>query len=100
MAGNSLDLQSGNLFCIPPPESIAMDSDFINNIIEKAIIECEAKGIKGKYITPFLLSEISDLTGGASVKTNMEFVLNNVTVATKIEIELAKLEVSNYNFDE
>jgi pseudouridine-5'-phosphate glycosidase/pseudouridine kinase len=89
--GSSMDLNNGYLFCIPPPAEIALDSDFINSVIEDANEEAKQKGIKGKDITPFLLSRIATKTKGASVKTNIEFVLNNARSASKISVALNKL---------
>lgn len=89
--GESLNLSSGMLFCIPPPENVALDSDFINDVIDKANHEAVRRGIKGKKITPFLLSNIAEATKGESVKTNIEFVLNNARAATQIAVEYTKL---------
>lgn len=93
--GNQMDLNNGYLFCIPPPEEIALDSNFINSIIDKANNDAKEKGIKGKDITPFLLSQIAKETKGESVKTNIEFVLNNARSASQIAIELNNLQNKN-----
>ncbi|CCH44330.1 hypothetical protein BN7_3892 [Wickerhamomyces ciferrii] len=96
--GDLLKLNNGFLFCIPPPEEIALDSTFINGIINQANDEALAKGIKGKQLTPFLLSKIAQATKGESVKSNIEFVLNNARSATEIAIEYSKLNNTSKNF--
>lgn len=93
--GESLQLNSGLLFCIPPPKEIAMDGEFINKIIDQANYDAVKLGIKGKKITPFMLSRIAEATKGESVKTNIEFVLNNARAATNIAIEYSKLNGGN-----
>jgi pseudouridine-5'-phosphate glycosidase len=43
--------------------------------IENALIEAEQKDIKGKEITPFLLSKINELTQGKSLQANKGLIL-------------------------
>lgn len=69
-----------------------MPSEFINNIIENANEEARKKGIRGKNLTPFLLSKIANDTKGKSVECNINFVYNNAVSATKIAKELLLLE--------
>ena len=47
-------------------------------------------GVKGKNITPFLLAHIVELTGGNSLKTNIQLAYNNARAAAQIAVELAK----------
>lgn len=89
---NLMSLKSGNVFCIPPPEDSALPSELINNIIENANEEAKEKGIRGKNLTPFLLSKIANDTKGKSVECNINFVYNNAVSATKIAKELLLLE--------
>ena len=56
--------------------------------IKKALKECEEKGIKGKRITPFLLSKVKDLTEGSSLEANIKLVLNNAELGARIAAEL------------
>ena len=57
----------------------------------KALAECDELGIAGKDITPFLLGRIKDVTGGDSLKTNIELVYNNARVGAEIAVEYSKL---------
>ena len=41
-------------------------------------------------ITPFLLAHIVELTGGDSLKTNIQLAFNNARAAAQIAVELAK----------
>lgn len=90
--GNYLGLNSGYLFCIPPPEESALDSAFISQIINDADLEASNMGINGKELTPFLLSQIAQKTKGLSVQSNIEFVLNNARAGAEISKELSLLE--------
>ncbi|MGI5888441.1 MAG: pseudouridine-5'-phosphate glycosidase [Oscillospiraceae bacterium] len=86
-----LGLQGGIIVGNPIPEEYELDFNYMEGIINEAIKECDEKGIKGKYITPFLLAKIKDLTGGESVKANTQLAYNNCRVAADIACELAKL---------
>ena len=61
----------------------SMDPDRINAAIDEAIAEAERLGIKGKDTTPFLLAKIKDLTGGDSLASNIQLVLNNARLAAR-----------------
>ena len=86
-----LDLDGGMLIGNPVPEEYAMDFDKMSAVIDRAMAEANAAGIKGKNITPFLLANIVEQTGGDSLKTNMQLAFNNAVCAAKIAVELAKL---------
>lgn len=85
--GKEMGLDSGFLFCVPPPEGVALDSAFISGVIDKANKEAEELGIKGKETTPYLLKKIAEVTKGESVKSNIQFVLNNARSAAQIALE-------------
>ncbi|KAI5952485.1 hypothetical protein KGF54_003352 [Candida jiufengensis] len=89
---NLMNLQSGNVFCIPPPKETALNSEFINKIIDEANEEARIKGISGKKLTPFLLNEIAIRTKGKSVDCNISLVKNNASAAAEIAKEYHKLE--------
>ena len=62
----------------------------IDAAIDQAIGECEAKGIKGKETTPFLLARVSELTGGDSLASNIQLVFNNAKVAALTAVAYCK----------
>ena len=81
-------LEGGMLVTNPIPEEFAMDPDYINENIDAAIRECERLGIHGKQTTPYLLDKIQKLTGGASLKANIQLVYNNARLAAQVASEL------------
>ena len=85
-------LLGGILITNPIPEEYAMDSDIINNAINKALAMADEQGIKGKEITPFLLKNIVELTGGDSLESNIQLVLNNAALGAEISKEVCKLK--------
>ncbi len=78
-----MGLQGGMLVTNPIPEEYSMDPSRINAAIEQALSECKEQGIKGKETTPFLLSRIKDITGGDSLASNIQLVLNNARLAAR-----------------
>lgn len=87
-----LGLIGGMLVTNPIPEEYSMDPSIINKAIDEAIAECNAKGIKGKETTPFLLGKIKDITGGDSLASNIQLVYNNARLAALTAAELCKLK--------
>ena len=86
------NLMGGILITNPIPEKYAMDDNIINNAIEKALKMAKQQGIKGKETTPFLLKTIVELTGGDSLESNIQLVLNNAAVGAEISKEVCKLK--------
>jgi len=86
-----LGLDGGMLIGNPVPQEYAMDFDEMSAVIDRAMAAADAAGVKGKHITPFLLAHIVELTGGDSLKTNMQLAFNNARAAAKIAVELANL---------
>jgi len=79
-----LGLKSGIVIANPIPEESALSRTYVNRIINKAILEAANKGIKGKKLTPFLLSRINELSEGKSLKANIELIKNNARVGARI----------------
>ena len=86
------NLKGGMVVGNPIPEEYAMDSDYINSNIDKAVKQADELGIKGKEITPFLLDKIQKLTAGKSLEANIQLVYNNVALAAKIAVEYVNIK--------
>jgi pseudouridine-5'-phosphate glycosidase len=57
--------------------------------IVTAVQEAEARGLRGKAVTPYLLTRIAELTHGESKSANLALLQNNARVAAQIAIALA-----------
>ena len=86
------NLQGGILITNPIPEQYAMNDKIIKTAIDTALKMAVEQNIKGKEITPFLLKHIVELTGGDSLESNIQLVLNNAKVGAEISKEVAKLK--------
>ncbi|MBQ9652701.1 MAG: pseudouridine-5'-phosphate glycosidase [Bacteroidales bacterium] len=77
-------LEGGMLVTNPIPEEYSMNPDVIDAAISQALSEASAQGIHGKETTPFLLARIKDITGGDSLASNIQLVLNNARLAAAV----------------
>ena len=89
-AQRDLGYKGGMLVTNPIPEEYAMPKDVIDAAIEQALQECKEQGVHGKETTPFLLVRVVELTGGDSLESNIQLVLNNARVAARTAVALAK----------
>jgi pseudouridine-5'-phosphate glycosidase len=88
----ALGMQSAVLVAVPPPEEVALESDVVKAAVRSALRTAQSQKIAGKDVTPFLLSKVSELTGGTSLRANIGLLLNNANVASLIARALARME--------
>lgn len=88
---SDLDM-GGVLIANPIPEADAWEASAIEGFITQALADADAKGVKGKAMTPFLLQRIFELTDGKSLVSNIALVKNNARVAGDIAVALAHLQ--------
>ena len=86
-----LGLKGGLIIGNPIPDEYALDYDMMEEVIKQALKEADEAGVRGKYITPFLLAHIKDITGGVSFASNLQLAYNNARLASQISVELSKL---------
>jgi pseudouridylate synthase len=84
----ALGLEQGILVANPVPVEYEIPRGEIDGFIGRALADMEARGIRGKAVTPFLLARIVELSGGRSLETNRRLVENNVRLACAISREL------------
>lgn len=77
-----LGLKGGILIANPIPVKYSADKKSIDSAINQAL--AKSNNIKGKDVTPFLLSEVNRISGGKSLEANIKLVLNNAELAAKI----------------
>ncbi len=87
-AQREMEYPGGMLITNPIPQEYAMPKAAIDAAIDQALREAAAQGIKGKETTPFLLARVCELTGGESLASNIQLVLNNVRLASRVAVAL------------
>ena len=85
-----LGMRGGMLVTNPIPHEYAMDPDEINATIDQAVADANRLGIHGKEITPYLLDRIQKLTGGRSLDSNIQLVLNNARLGAAIACAMSR----------
>jgi pseudouridylate synthase len=80
----ALGLDGGMLVANPVPADHEIPAEVMADLISAAQQAAVENGIVGKAVTPFLLARILELTGGASLKTNIALVENNARLASRI----------------
>ncbi|MDN3650231.1 pseudouridine-5'-phosphate glycosidase [Reinekea marina] len=86
----NMGLEGGVVIANPIPEEYAMDSDKIKNAVEQAVKESVEQNIVGKESTPFLLARVAELTGGDSLASNIQLVLNNARLGSAVAADYCK----------
>jgi pseudouridine-5'-phosphate glycosidase len=76
---------NGLLVARPPDESL----DDVEPLIEDALREAEARGIRGQGVTPFVLQFLHERSDGRTLRANRDLVVQNARLAGEIAVALA-----------
>jgi pseudouridine-5'-phosphate glycosidase len=79
-----LGLHGGVLLANPIPVEAELPKDMIDAAIESALELAVARHITGKEVTPFLLSQLKEMTGGDSLQANIKLVEHNARIGARI----------------
>jgi len=85
-----LGLHGAVLIANPVPAAFEIVADEMEIHIQQALTAADNNHIRGKEVTPFLLSYISSHTNGESLETNIALILNNAKVGAGIAVEFSK----------
>ena len=88
----SLGLGTGVLVANPIPTEDEMDAQLYDRALSTALSEADARGIRGRAVTPFLLERMRAVTGGESVRVNVALLRHNAEVAAALAVALADAE--------
>jgi len=83
-AHRALGLPQGVLVANPIPQEWEIPRARMEEHIARALSDLAARGVRGKEVTPFLLSRIVELTGGDSLETNVHLFHANARLACEI----------------
>ncbi|MEV0437307.1 pseudouridine-5'-phosphate glycosidase [Streptomyces spectabilis] len=74
----------------PVPEEQQLDPALHARVLDEALRECDARGVTGQAVTPFLLDHLVRHTEGASLEANLAAVRGNVRLAARIAAAWAR----------
>jgi pseudouridylate synthase len=89
-AQRDLGIQSSLLVTVPVPEEAEVGVEKLTRILDEALAEAERRQIGGRELTPFLLSRMSQQSGGATLKANIALLENNARLAAEIAKAIAE----------
>ncbi len=87
-ARDILELKSAILLTVPVPEKGEIPADLLDKILRESLQLAEEQGIKGKDVTPFLLSQMSEKSEGQTIRANIALLENNAKIAAQVAVSL------------
>ncbi|MEU1201319.1 pseudouridine-5'-phosphate glycosidase [Streptomyces sp. NPDC005813] len=91
-AQDALDAPDSSLIVANPvPEEEQLDPGLHARVLGDALQACEAEGVTGQAVTPFLLDYLVRHTDGASLSANLAAVRGNVRLAARIAAAWARV---------
>lgn len=87
-AQRELGLESALLVVVPVPAEFEVPAEELRQVLTTALEDAEWKEITGPALTPFLLSQMAERSGGATLRANIALLENNARVAAQIAREL------------
>ena len=87
-AQRELGIDSALLVTVPVPAKSEVPAEEFHQVLTTALEDAEWKGIVGSALTPFLLSQMAERSGGATLRANIALLENNARVAAEIAREL------------
>jgi pseudouridylate synthase len=88
-AARELGYGGGMVLAVPVPEEAAIPADELDAAIEAGLAQARSAGVTGAAVTPFVLGQLVDATGGSTLEANLALAVNNARVAAELAVELA-----------
>ena len=89
LALRRLDVRSSVVLCNPVQEGLALDRDVVAGVVRACEEQAVSRGVRGKDVTPFLLSCLAERTGGESLQANLTLLESNAGLAAEVAAALA-----------
>jgi len=83
-AQSSLGTEGAILVTVPVPAEAEVPAKLLEQVLDEASNEAERAGIRGRELTPFLLSRMSERSDGATLQANIALLENNARTAARI----------------
>ena len=88
VARKRLNLAGSLLLTVPVQKEFEVPDKELESILSDALLDAESKGIRGKEITPFLLSRMAERSNGATLKANLALLRQNARIAAEVAVSL------------
>jgi pseudouridine-5'-phosphate glycosidase len=87
-ARRELKMAGALLVTVPVPVEDQVPRHVVEDALGEALEEAAQQGIAGRELTPFLLTRISERSGGATLRANLALLESNARVAAQIAVAL------------
>lgn len=84
----------GVVLAQPVAENAALDPGAFLQALSAAERQALGVGVRGKELTPFLLSRLAEITGGQTLRANHALVIANARLAAEVAMNLNEKEIS------
>ena len=89
IAREQLARGAGIVIAVPIAERDALDRREAEAEVARALAAAERQRVRGAALTPFLLAQLSDATGGRSLAANVSLLRGNARIAAQIALALS-----------
>jgi pseudouridylate synthase len=89
VAREQLARGAGIVIAVPIAERDGLDRREAEAEVARALAAAERQGVRGAALTPFLLAQLSDATGGRSLAANVSLLRGNARIAAQIALALS-----------
>ena len=87
-ARRALKLEGATLVTVPIPLEAEVSREWLEEVLAESLAEAADKQILGRDVTPFLLSRMGEISGGATLRANIALLENNARIAADVAVAL------------
>src|SRR5205085_7918405 len=91
LARDALGLDGAVLVTVPVPREFEISREELEETLSDALASADERGVTGKEITPYLLSQMSERSGGRTLAANIALLEHNACIAAEIAFAMSRL---------
>ncbi len=84
VAQAALGTEGALVLAVPVPTEAEVPSNLLEEALTSALDEAEREGVKGRELTPFLLTRMGEASRGQTLRANIALLENNARVAAGV----------------
>jgi pseudouridylate synthase len=87
-AQRALGIESALLVTVPVPAEFEVPHEQLQEVLDQSLEMAERHNIGGRELTPFLLGQMAERSGGVTLRANVALLEHNAHVAARIASEI------------
>lgn len=92
LACHRLGHPGGIIIANPVPREDSLGEGYLDFLVRRALGLARQEGISGKALTPFLLEQLSRLSRGRTLRSNLSLLKHNASLAAEISVRYFSLK--------